>query len=151
MSATATSFAFSLNAAAGLLGARFSRKHVVPGRWMASIAIGAFLTIWGGSPLWFFVGMFWWGFAFWMSVPGVLQMLAQRSLARDERAGDAQALMAFGRAGGPVMGGAFVDAGSFQGLAVAASVGIAASGLIVMGVQEGRDRLPVTDVRAVSP
>ncbi len=86
-----------------------------------------------------------------MSVPGVLQMLAERSLARDERAGDAQALMAFGRAGGPIMGGAFVDVGSFQGLAVAASVGIAVSGAIVMGVQEGRDRLPVTDVRVVNP
>ncbi len=151
MSATATSLAFSLNAGAGLLGARYSRSHVVPGRWMAAIAPGALLTIWGGSPLWFYVGMFWWGFAFWMSVPGVLQMLAARSLARDERAGDAQALMAFGRAGGPIMGGAFVDAGSFQGLAVAASIGIAASGAIVMGVQEGRDRLPVTDVRVVSP
>jgi DHA1 family inner membrane transport protein len=150
MSATATSFAFSLNAGDGLLGARYSRSHVVPGRWMASIAVGAFLTIWGGSPFWFYVGMFWWGFAFWMSVPGVLQMLAERSLARDERAGDAQALMAFGRAGGPIMGGAFVDAGSFQGLAVAASLGIAASGAIVMGVQEGRDRLPVTDGRVIS-
>jgi DHA1 family inner membrane transport protein len=147
MSATATSFAFSLNAAAGLLGARYSRRHVVPGRWMAAIAPGAFLTIWGGSPFWFYVGMLWWGFAFWMSVPGVLQMLATRSLARDERAGDAQALMAFGRAGGPLMGGAFVDAGSFQGLAMAASIGLAASGAIVMGVQEGRERLPVTDPR----
>ncbi len=151
MSPTATSFAFSLNAAAGLVGARFSRRHVVPGRWMASIGLGAFLTIWGGSPLWFYVGMIWWGFAFWMSIPGVLLMLAERSLARDERAGDAQALMAFGRAGGPIMGGAFVDAGSFQGLAVAASIGLVASGAIVMGVQEGRDRLPVTDVRVVNP
>lgn len=151
MSATATSFAFSLNAGAGLLGARYARSHVVPGRWMASIAIGALLTILGGSPLWFYVGMFWWGFAFWMSVPGVLQMLAERSLARDERAGDAQALMAFGRAGGPIMGGAFVDVGSFQGLAVAASVGIAVSGAIVMGVQEGRERLPVADVRMGNP
>lgn len=149
MSATATSFAFSLNAAAGLAGARFSGRHVVPGRWMAAIAPGALLTIWGGSPLWFYVGMAWWGFAFWMSIPGVLQMLAERSLARDERAGDAQALMAFGRAGGPVMGGAFVDVGSFQGLALAASLGIAASGAIVMGVQEGRDRLPVTDPRLI--
>ena len=147
MSPTAASFAFSLNAAAGLVGARFSRRHVVPGRWLASIGLGAFLTIWGGSPLWFYIGMIWWGFAFWMSIPGVLLMLAERSLARDERAGDAQALMAFGRAGGPLMGGAFVDAGSFQGLAVAASIGLAASGAIVMGVQEGRDRLPVTDVR----
>jgi DHA1 family inner membrane transport protein len=145
MSATATSFAFSLNAAAGLVGAQFSRRHVVPGRWMASVGPAALLTIWGGSPLWFYVGMIWWGFAFWMSVPGVLLMLAARSLARDERAGDAQALMAFGRAGGPIMGGAFVDAGSFKGLAIAASLGLAASGAIVMGVEEGRDRLPVTD------
>lgn len=147
MSPAATSFAFSLNAGAGLLGAQFSRRHVVPGRWMVTVAPAALLTILGGSPALFYVGMAWWGFAFWMSVPGVLQMLAQRSLARDERAGDAQALMAFGRAGGPAMGGVFVDAGSFGGLAVIASAGLALSGMMVMGVQEGRERLPVTDVR----
>ena len=147
LSPTATSLAFSLNAAAGLLGAQFSGRHVVPGRWMVSVAPAALLTIWGGSPALFYLGMAWWGFAFWMSVPGVMQMLAQRSLARDERAGDAQALMAFGRAGGPAMGGLFVDAGSFGGLALMASAGLALSGAMVMGVQEGRERLPVTDAR----
>ncbi len=143
MSVTMTSLAFSANAAAGLVGARFSTRHRVPGRWMASIAPAALLTIAGGSPVFFMLGMVWWGFAFWMAVPGVLQMLSEHSLARDERAGDAQALMAIGRSIGPVIGGPFVDGGSFIGLALMSSVGLALSGALIMGVQEGRDRLSV--------
>lgn len=143
MSVTQTSLAFSANAAAGLLGARFSTRHRVPGRWLASMAPAALLTIIGGSAGSFIIGMIWWGFAFWMAVPGVLQMLSEHSLARDERAGDAQGLMAIGRSIGPAIGGSFVDGGSFAGLAVVSSVGLALAGAVVMGVQEGRDRLPV--------
>ena len=150
MSMTETSLAFSLNAGAGLLGARLAPRHKVPGRWMVSIAPAALLTIAGGSPIFFYLGMAWWGFAFWMAVPGVLQMLADRSLARDERAGDAQGLMAIGRSIGPAIGGSFVDQGSFLALAIIASAGMAFAGAVVMGVQEGRDRLPITDPRVVA-
>jgi predicted MFS family arabinose efflux permease len=106
-----------------------------------------YLAMAGGQVWMVFVGMAWWGFAFWMGVPGVLKMLAARSIEPDERAGDAQALMAFGRAGGPLLGGGFADAGAFATLAVVAGIGSSAVGAMVIGVQEGRERLPSSDSR----
>jgi predicted MFS family arabinose efflux permease len=147
-----SSFGFSLNAAGGLVGARLASRHRRPGVWLATAAPAAWLTVGGGSAFAFFAGMTWWGFAFWMGVPGVMQMLAERSLDSSERAGDAQGFMAFGRALGPAVGGTFVNAGALDGLALTSSVGLALSGFLVMGVQEGRDRLPPTDPRtAVVP
>jgi DHA1 family inner membrane transport protein len=143
------SFSYSLNAAMGLLGARLSSRHRRPGWWLLSVGPAIYLTVAGGQVWLMFVGMAWWGFAFWMGVPGVLQMLAARSLVPDERAGDAQALMAFGRAAGPVLGGGLADAGAFTTLAVVAGVGASVAGGLVIGVQEGRDRLPPTDPRVV--
>jgi predicted MFS family arabinose efflux permease len=95
----------------------------------------------------FYVGMTWWGFAFWMGVPGVLQMLVDRSLEPSERAGDGQGVMALGRALGPALGGVFVDAGALVALAVTSATGISIAGATVIGVKEGRDRLPPTDDR----
>ena len=144
MTPTAVSFGYSLNAAAGLLGARLATRHRRPGWWLASSGPAAAICIMGGSPVWYFVGMAWWGFAFWMGVPGVLQMLSDRSLDPAERAGDAQAFMAMGRSFGPLVGGGFADAGAYASLAVVAGAGLAVSGATVIGVQEGRHRLPPT-------
>ncbi len=149
LSATTASIAFSLNAAGGLIGARLSTRHRHPGWWLLSIGPAALITVIGSPPL-FFAGMFYWGFAFWMGVPGVMAMLSQRSLHPSERAGDAQALMAVGRSLGPAMGGAFVDAGSLGALAWVSAVGLSVSGATVIGVQEGRDRLPPSDPRTIA-
>lgn len=151
MTPFAASLAFSLNAGAGFFGARLATWHRRPGIWLATTGPAALLTVLGGSPLWFYVGMAWWGFAFWAGLPGVLEMLAARSLRPDERAGDAQGLMAFGRSLGPGLGGVLVDAGSLAGLAVAAGIGLTLSGVVVVGVEEGREALPPTDLRTVSP
>jgi predicted MFS family arabinose efflux permease len=148
LSSLTASLAFSMNAAGGLLGARLSSRHRRPGWMLVSIAPAAVLTVMG-PPALFFIGMMWWGFAFWMAVPGVLQMLSDRSLSPSERAGDAQGLMAVGRAIGPVLGGAFVDIGSLVALAAVAAVGLTTSGAMVIGVQEGREHLPPTDPRTV--
>ncbi len=146
LSAFAASVGFSLNAAGGLLGARLSTRHRRPGWFLASIGPAALLTVVGPAPF-YFIGLAWWGFAFWMGVPGVLQMLSERSLNPSERAGDAQGVMAVGRSLGPLIGGAFVDLGSLISLAVIACVGTVASGVTVIGVQEGRELLPPTDPR----
>jgi predicted MFS family arabinose efflux permease len=151
MSPFIASLGFSLNAAAGFVGARFAGSHRRPGIWLATAGPAAILSVMGGSVLWFYVGLAWWGFAFWMGLPGVLEMLAARSLRPDERAGDAQGLMAFGRSAGPGIGGVFVDGGNFEGLAIAAGIGLTLSGVVVVGVQEGREALPPTDIRTVSP
>jgi DHA1 family inner membrane transport protein len=111
---------------------------------MVSIGAAAVITVVGPTPL-FYLGMAWWGFAFWMAVPGVLQMLIDRSLDASERAGDAQGLMAVGRAFGPALGGYFVNANLLTGLAIVSSIGISASGLTVVGVKQGREMLPPTD------
>ncbi len=140
----ASSIAFSLNALGGLIGARLATKHRQPGWFMASVGVGALLTV-IGPPVFFYIGMFWWGFAFWMAVPGVLQMLVARSLEPSERAGDGQGVMAAGRALGPALGGLFVNGGALTALAVVSAAGLGLSGLTVVGVKEGRERLPPTD------
>lgn len=150
MTPFAASLGFSLNAATGFVGAKLAGRHRRPGIWLATAGPAAALSVLGGSVLWFYVGLAWWGLAFWMGLPGVLEMLAARSLRPDERAGDAQGLMAFGRSAGPGIGGVFVDGGSFEGLAIAASIGVALSGLVVVGVQEGREALPPTDIRTIN-
>lgn len=94
--------------------------------------------------MFFFVGMAWWGFAFWMGVPGVLQMMAERSLDPGERAGDAQGIMAIGRTVAPTIGAGFADAGAYIPLALVSGIGVTVSGAIVMAVQEGRELLPPT-------
>lgn len=148
LSAVAASIGFSLNALGGLVGARLSGRHRYPGWFMVSIGVASLLSVIGPVPL-FYLGMFWWGFGFWMGVPGVLQMLVDRSLEPSERAGDGQGVLALGRAGGPALGGAFVDAGALIGLAVTSAVGTALAGASVIAVKEGRDRLPATDPRTV--
>lgn len=145
LSAVQASLGFSLNAAGGLLGAQLAGRHRRPGWWLASAGPAAYLTVVGGS-VGFFLGMFWWGFAFWMGLPGVLKMLADRSLQPGERAGDAQAFMGIGRAVAPIAGGFFADGGAYGTLAAVAAVGLTASGAAVIAVQEGRERLPATDL-----
>jgi DHA1 family inner membrane transport protein len=142
----AASVAFSLNATGGLIGARLSSRHRHPGWFLASACAAAWLSV-NGPTAFFFIGMAWWGFAFWMGVPGVMEMISARSLQPSERAGDTQGLMAVGRAFGPAMGGMFVDASALIALSWITGLGLATSGATVIGVKEGRERLPPTDPR----
>jgi DHA1 family inner membrane transport protein len=136
----AASIGFSCNALGGLIGVRFLKGQKYAGWFLASIGVATFLIVFGPVAF-FYIGTLWWGFAFWIGVPGVLEMLADRSLEPGERAGDAQGAMAVGRACGPAMGGMFVDGGALYALAITASVGTTAAGLGVVGVKQGRDRL----------
>lgn len=148
LSSLASSFAFSANAAGAIIGARLSTRHIYPGWMLASIAPAALMTVLG-PPWMFYVGMAWWGFAFWMGIPGVLQMLVDRSLEPSERAGDGQGMMALGRTGGPALGGMFVDAGALVALSITSAIGLAAVGFGIVGVKEGRERLPPSDPRTL--
>ena len=148
LSALASSIGFSLNALGGLIGARLSSRHRYPGWFMVSIGPAALVSV-IGPPVMFYVGFFWWGFAFWMAIPGVLQMLVDRSLEPSERAGDGQGVLALGRAAGPALGGAFVDNGALTALAATTAIGVAIAGVSIVGVKEGRDRLPATDPRTL--
>ncbi len=154
LSSFMVSLGFSLNAGGGILGARLAHRHRRPGWWLATAGPAALLTVTGGAGG-YLIGMTWWGFAFWMGLPGVLRMLSDRSLEPSERAGDAQSVMAVGRTLAPLAGGAFVNADAFVPLALVAGAGLTLSGLTVIGVQEGRDRLAPatlpTPVRSHSP
>ena len=106
LGALAVSFVFSANALAGVPSARYRGARRLPGLWMALTGVAAVLVTTAHEPIVFWLALPTWGFAFWMGIPGVFSLLAERSNYPDERAGDAQAIMAAGRVVGPLMGGA---------------------------------------------
>ena len=122
---------FSLNAVVGIPGARLRAARRIPSPWMAATAVCAIIvatTAWS----WLFLGaLVVWGFFFWAAIPGVFEVLATRSRYPEERVGDAQALMAAGRAGGPLLGGLLIDSagGTVLGLVGSGLMLIAAIGV----------------------
>lgn len=138
MGAVALSFGFSLNAMAGLAGARWRRRprHAWP--WMALTAVSAGSVVLVPNEIVFYVGLIGWGFAFWMAVPRVLGAVADWSFAPDERVGDAQSIMAVGRAIGPAIGGVLVGAGAYGTLGAFAAIGLGSAALLVGLVERYR-------------
>lgn len=106
LSALAVSFVFSANALAGVPAARYRGVRTLPGLWMGLTGAMAVLVATVHEPIVFWLALPTWGFAFWMGIPGVYSLLAERSRYPEERAGDAQAIMAGGRVIGPLLGGA---------------------------------------------
>lgn len=105
------SLAFSANAIAGLPSARYRGQRRLAGVWMAVTGLAAVLVCSWHVPAVFWAAMVAWGFAFWMGVPGAFALLAERSNYPDERAGDAQSIMAAGRVVGPLAGGLLYELG----------------------------------------
>ncbi len=131
----AVSFAFSLNAAGGVVATRMELERFPTTFWFLVIILSIFAVSIDLSVVAFYAGMTLWGFAFWMALPRVLTMLAQRSLSPDERVGDAQAGMALGRALGPLVGAPLATAGAFLGLGALAASGMVLAGAMVGGVE----------------
>lgn len=106
LSAFAVSLVFSANALASVPSARYRGSRKLPGLWMAVTGTMAVLvgTVHHPAAFWFALPM--WGFSFWMGTPGAFELLAERSRFPEERAGDAQSIMAVGRIFGPLIGGA---------------------------------------------
>jgi DHA1 family inner membrane transport protein len=69
-----------------------------------------------------------------MATPAVFRVLATRSQYPEERAGDAQAVMAAGRAAGPFLGGVLIDGpgSTVLGLVGSALMLIAAAGVFTV-------------------
>ena len=109
MSASAVSLVFSANAVAGIPAAKWPWRRGWPGPWLAGAATCALILALAASPLVFAAAFVFWGFAFWMAIPGVFSVLASRSAHPADRAGDAQAVMAGGRVIGPLVGGLVLD------------------------------------------
>lgn len=129
------SLVFSANAAAGIPAARWRGKRPFAGAWMLLPALFAVVLGFMDQPVLFLVVITFWGFCFWMSIPGIYALLAERSRHPAERAGDAQAAMAAGRSAGPLLGGLLVGAGGFEMLGVVGGTVIAVAALSIVVVE----------------
>jgi predicted MFS family arabinose efflux permease len=138
LSLSAISLAYSANAVASIPSARWTGGRGVPGLWV--LGCGAAAVIMGTVPsgVAFFCAISFWGFAFWMGVPGAFSLLSARSQHPTERAGDAQAVMAAGRVVGPLIGGVVLDATSAAALGLAGGglLGLAGLGLVLVEKRE---------------
>ncbi len=135
MSTSMISLAFSLNALVGIPAARWTlerRGH--PGLWMAATGAMACVVSFAWSPWTFAVAIVVWGFTFWMALPGAYAVLAERSAYPEQRAGDAQALMAAGRVVGPLVGGVAFETLGNQVFGVIALIIIAGAGVAIFSV-----------------
>ena len=125
LGALAVSLAISLNALAGIPMARYRGTRKLAGAWMAITGIAAILVGVVHTPVVFVLAMVAWGAAFWMGIPATFSLLVARSYYPDERAGDAQSVMALGRVFGPLVGGACYANAS------AATLGIVGGGVML--------------------
>ena len=114
----AVSWGLSINALTGFAATRLRATTRRAGIWMGLTALSALTLGLVGSPWVFFSVMVLWGFAFWMAIPAVFTLLAEKSLTPSERIGDAQAMMALGRVFGPILGGIALSAGQFNRLSL---------------------------------
>ncbi len=129
LSPSQVAWVFSFNALCSTISAGRTGKRGIPGPWLVSAGMAAIALATAGSTLVFALAAGWWGFAFWMGVPGVFTILAERSAYPEERAGDAQAVMAIGRVFGPLAGGFILQNYT------SATLGLLGGGLmIVMGI-----------------
>jgi predicted MFS family arabinose efflux permease len=134
LSAFTVSLVFAANALAGLPSARFRGVRKLPGLWLcltglSAVAVGTF-----HSAAVFWIALIVWGFAFWMGIPGAFALLAERSNYPDERAGDAQAVMALGRVVGPLLGGILYEI-SPRALGIGGGGVIIAAALLLIWVE----------------
>lgn len=106
LSPLAVSLVFSANAFASVPSARYRGTRKLPGLWMGATGIAAIVVGTVLHPAAFWIALPLWGFSFWMGTPGAFALLAERSRFPQERAGDAQSIMAAGRVVGPLIGGA---------------------------------------------
>jgi MFS family permease len=137
------SLAFSANAVASIPTARFRGVRRLPGLWMAITAGSAVVVAAVSSPITFWVAMAVWGAAFWMGIPGAFALLAERSRYPEERAGDAQAVMALGRVFGPAFGALVVSATSVTVLGYLAGAVMLAAAATMLYVEARIRQFPV--------
>ena len=126
------SLAFSANALVAVPAARWKGRRGPAGFWYLLTAVLAFvLPAVHVAPIFTFA-LIAWGFVFFMGMPAAFSLLASRSRFPEERAGDAQAVMALGRVFGPLIGGAFIATGAttMRGIA-ASSIMFCAAGLML--------------------
>ncbi len=132
LSVQTIAWAYGANAAAGVIGSKWTARRGPAGVWVAATGLAA-LALCLIEVGWFqLVLMVLWGFLFWMGIPEAFTLLAQRSNYPEERAGDAQALMSAGRVAGPLLGGLALDNGGTTLLGWIAAVLMIGAGLAMV-------------------
>lgn len=132
----ATAIGYTANALISIPAAGWRGRRGIPGPWMALTGVCAFFMATAFGNVVFFAAIMLWGFCYWMAMPGVFEVLAMASAFPQERAGDAQAMMALGRVGGPLLGGLLLDGPGRIALAVTGSALMISAAAAVFGVRE---------------
>lgn len=145
LSPLTVSLLFSGNALAAIPSARWTGRRGPAGVWFLATAACAMAIAVSRSGVVFGLAIVLWGFVFFMGIPAAFNLLAARSNFPEERAGDAQAVMALGRVFGPLVGGALLAADSTGTLGVVSSGILGAGGLLLLYVD--RDRFTVSRTR----
>ena len=128
---------FSANAVAGIPGAKWPWRRGQPGVWIALTGACALAMTLASDPLLFAAVIVAWGFSFWMGIPGVFSVLAERSRNPADRAGDAQAIMAGGRIFGPLLGAVVLEGLGAPALGVFGGGLMMSAGVVIIAIQSG--------------
>lgn len=145
LSASTIALIFSANSIAAIPASRWPWRRGLPGPWLVSTSVCAVVVSTASSPVPWAIAVGFWGFAFWMGIPGVFKVLAERSANPADRAGDAQAVMAAGRVAGPLVGGLTLDALGSTALGVIGGSMMAAAGIVVFATRTTVRPRPVDD------
>ena len=132
LSAGTVALLFSGNAMAGIPSAKWQGRRGSAGFWFFGTAVCSVLIASVRNGFVFAIGLVGWGFIFFMGLPAAFGLLAARSAYPQERAGDAQAIMALGRVFGPLIGGALLASGSSTSLGIVAAGIIAGASLMLL-------------------
>ncbi|MBG7604203.1 MAG: MFS transporter [Actinobacteria bacterium] len=132
------SLLYSANALVAIPAARWTGRRGPAGIWFIGTSICAIAIAGSRTGFIFSAALISWGFFFFMGIPAAFSLLAARSNFPEERAGDAQAVMALGRVFGPLMGGALLAAGSTGALAFAASATMGSAAVLLLYIDRER-------------
>ncbi|MEM9514673.1 MAG: MFS transporter [Actinomycetota bacterium] len=138
LSPVTVSLVYSGNAIASIPAARWRGSRGPAGIWFILTAVSAFFMAFSRSGIVFALALVGWGFVFFMGVPAAFGLLAARSRFPEERAGDAQAVMAFGRVFGPLLGGALLGSGSTTSLAIVSAGVLTGAAMLLLYVDRQR-------------
>jgi predicted MFS family arabinose efflux permease len=138
LSPLTVSLLFSGNALASIPSARWTGRRGPAGMWFLVTALCAITIAVARSGTLFGIALIGWGFVFFMGIPAAFSLLAARSNFPEERAGDAQAVMALGRVFGPLLGGVLYASGSTGTLGLASASVMAAGGALLLYVDRQR-------------
>jgi predicted MFS family arabinose efflux permease len=132
------SLAFSANAVVSIPAAKWSGPRGPAGIWFCATAVLCFVLPAVHVPIVFATALVTWGFVFFMGIPAAFGLLASRSRFPEERAGDAQAVMALGRVVGPLIGGVFIGSGATTKMGLAASAIMLSAAALLLYVERDR-------------